>query len=166
MKQILRKGWLKHILLVSILLAVLLITWGNAFADGDSEPNLEDYPACSDMKAFQIAGRDIGSACKVPVTLKNGAATLTVYRSGWTHHYTSESDSDLVEDRIKVDGYLYWWVGYWSLDDHCQDDNSWSSHAACRTYGGSSQNKQNGYHYFQKSGYQNTSFMTTDSWSS
>ena len=165
MKQFLRKGRLVSILLASMLLVILLMTWGNVFADGGSTPSLEDYPACSSMKAFQIAGRYPGSACKIPVTSKNGAGSRTIYRSGWTHHYTSESDSDLVEDQIKVDGYLYWWVGYWSLDDHCQDNNSWSSHAACRTYGGGSQNKQNGYHYFHKSGYTDTSFMTTDFWS-
>ena len=162
MKRILRKVQLRHILLTSLSLIMLLMASGNAFADGDGEPSLEDYPACINMKAYQILGRDPGSACKVPVTLKNGAASRTIYRSGWTHQYTSESDSDLVEDRIKVDGYLYWWAGYWSLDDHCQDDNYWASHAACRTYGGGASNKQNGYHYFTKSGYGSDFFTTTD----
>jgi hypothetical protein len=93
---------------------------------------------------------------------------LTLYRSGWTHKWTSESDSDLVEDSIKVEGYLYWKNN--SEDDWifepppCEDPNTQSYHAACRTFGGGSINKQNGYHYFRKSGYPDQSFQTQDGW--
>jgi hypothetical protein len=124
-----------------------------------------------------VPGKKPGSACRVPVVQLGvfadpkieSVGVLTLYRSGWTNKWTSESDSDLTEDFIKVEGYLYWWVGGgWSLEDDCEDPNTNSSHAACRTYGGGggspSTLKQDGYHYFHTDGYQDDSFQTQDTW--
>ena len=60
----------------------------------------------------------------------------------------ASSDSDLVEDEIKVEGYLYWWVNDgWSYDDQCDDSNLTSSRAVCRTYGGGNTNKSSNSNY-------------------
>lgn len=136
-----------------------------AYADDDFKG--DKPPSCKDMPDAQIPGQPAGSACRVPIVSRQGdAAPTTLYRSGWTNTYTSESDSDLTENQIKVEGYLYWYVGgQWYFDDSCVDDNTWASHAACRTYGGGSENRQDGYHYFHTTGYGDSEFETQDYWS-
>jgi hypothetical protein len=95
---------------------------------------------------------------------------LSLYRRGWTNQWTSESDSDLVEDFIKVEGFLYWVISEDNrqLEDDCADPRSYSSHASCRTYGGGggsgSTLQQDGYHYFQTDGYVDDNFGTQDTW--
>ncbi|MCZ2154248.1 MAG: hypothetical protein LC114_10195 [Bryobacterales bacterium] len=155
---------------LSILFVMLALTVPEmVFAVGsdDIDPLI---PSCINMVDAQIPGEVPGSACQVFIALENQAGTEmlgSIYRSGWTSYYTSESDSDLTEDHIKVQAYLYWWLNdHWSLLDSCVEDNYWASHAACRTYGGASQQRQKGYHYFQKAGYQDESFSTQHTWSS
>ena len=137
----------------------------------------EQVPMCLDMPDAQIPGKEPGSACRVPIMPAINPADasaelkpLSLYRSGWTHRWTSESDSDLVEDLIKVEGYLYFkskWEDDWLFEPPaCEDPNEYSYHAACRTFGGGPINKQDGYHYFRKSGYQDDSFSTRDVWES
>jgi hypothetical protein len=126
------------------------------------------------MPEAQISGHDPGSACRVPMValsgLQTNAALSSVYRSGWTNTHTSESDSDLSEDTIKVTGYYYWKYNQgdsWILGDDspCEDLRYNQSHAACRTYGSTGNyHKQDGYHYFHTSGYTDDSFQTTDTW--
>lgn len=151
--------WVALALLLSI-----MSTATPAWADGPE--NGEDAPACSDMPGAQIPGKKTGSACRVAVTAIDKGLLLLAYRSGCTHRVTSESDSDLVEDLIKVEGYLYYWLsGQWQYDDQCGDQHSTSSHAACRTYNvGFDHWKQDGYHYFHKAGFQDTWFSTRDEW--
>ncbi len=147
-------------------------------SDPFSKPSVpEEVPQCIAMPNAQIPGEKPGSACQVPIMVtspstaapSNSMVPMALYRRGWTDRWTSESDSDLIEDRIKVEGYLYLWVsggGYWALEDNCEDDNNFSSHAACRTYGGGSGSslKQDGYHYFHTSGYVDDHFQTQDRW--
>jgi hypothetical protein len=121
------------------------------------------------MKGAQIAGTEPGSACRVPVIAlgKRSQPLRALYRRGWTHYYTSESDSDLTEDMIKVEAYLYWVLSYDLLEDQCEDTNNWSSHAACRTYGATgsgSRMKQVGHHYFQTSGYVDSQLESSHEW--
>jgi hypothetical protein len=160
----------QHLVPVSILVVILALAvpgFVSASGPDDADPTI---PVCSNMESAQIPGAVTGSACRVPVTSLERAGDEmleSIYRSGWTHYYTSESDSDLVEDQIKVTAFLYWWVNnHWSLDDSCEDPRTWASHAACRTYGGGSLNRQDGYHYFHKAGYQDDNFSTQYMWSS
>ncbi len=137
-------------------------------------PDLANMPQCIDMLDSQVQGHRPGTACRVLAVPQSADLTtaesepsllLDVYRSGWTDRFTSESDSDLIEDHIKVDGFLYWWVGgSWSFEDDCSDPRDFATHAACRTYGSGSPHAQNGYHYFSKSGYGDQSFQTRDEW--
>jgi len=159
---------------VFVLLALLLsVVPDVALAQEPNEPDGDEQaPVCIDMPEAQISGEKPGSACRVPIVPSGKFADpnvesigpLAVYRSGWTYQWASESDSDLLEDRIKVEGYLYWEVGgSWHYDDQCTDDNYWSHHAACRTYG-QGHLRQRGYHYFRKSGYYDQSFWSLYEW--
>ncbi|MEA3309742.1 MAG: hypothetical protein U9Q70_09565 [Chloroflexota bacterium] len=131
-----RKGkFISLFVLLALLVSVVPGAVLGQEPDGD-----EQAPLCIDMPEAQISGEKPGSACRVPIVPLNKFAdssvgsigALAVYRSGWTYKWTSESDSDLLEDRIKVEGYLYWEVGgSWYYDDQCTDDNNWSHHAAC-----------------------------------
>jgi len=161
---------------IATMLFVLALAFGYVLALPQQalaqEPSvdLSDYVSCADMPDAQIPGESAGSACRVlavPFGDVDGgfADGVLVYRSGWTHRWTSESDSDLVEDQINVDAFLYWGS---LLEDTCTDHRTTTSHAACRTYGSGggpgSTMSQHGYHFFHKSGYQDNSFETGDSW--
>lgn len=160
----------KFILSMLAVLIVLLGVFSPAFAQGSDEPYGDDkqIPKCSDMVEFQIPGKASGSACRVPVVSVGISADntiLSLYRRGWTHEWTSESHSDLWEDSIRVRAYLYLKTGTgWQLDGNC-DDPTYGHHAACSTgpvlHG---EFRQDGYHYFQKSGYVPQSFQTRDEW--
>jgi hypothetical protein len=131
-------------------------------------------PKCIDMKDAQVPGLPQGSACRVRIQPISGAAATysatTFYRSGWTHQFSSESDSDLTEDSIRVEGYLYHIVNGTLYFDPpaCIDSKQGSMHAACRTYGGSGsyERLQNGHHYFYTAGYGSDNFSTQDHWTS
>ncbi len=177
--------WFKLFGILALLMLTLSLSASAVLAQGP-EPyptpppppgrsDLANMPRCIEMADAQIPGEKPGTTCRVPVVRlrANSPKGMTpqivdVYRSGWTNQWTSESDSDMIEDEIKVEGYLYWWVGYWSFEDYCVRDNQWSSHAACRTYGSGggsgSTLHQDGYHYFRKSGYQDQSFQTGHTW--
>lgn len=161
-----------YIVVFSTIMATLLMFAGTASADtGEVLSDLSSYPKCSDMPEAQIAGMKPGQGCRVhavPSAKMGLSASGGVYRSGWTNQSTSESDSDLAEDIINVDAYKYiQWIagGSWQLDDTCDDHNTNTSHAACFTLGGGGvAEKQDGYHYFQTSGYQNDNFSSSDTW--
>lgn len=164
---------MKRILLLLVFsIAALLLFVGNVSANmHEVSPEFLSYPKCVNMQEAQIAGMKAGQGCRVCVAsiTKTGlSSNIFVYRSGWTHTATSESDSDLAEDQINVDGFKYIrWVagGSWQLDDSCDDHRTNTSHAACRTFGsGGVAEKQDGYHYFHKSGYGDTNFSTSDTW--
>lgn len=125
---------------------------------------------CSNMPDAQIAGRQPGSACSIPIVaidLSSGELGVlsSLYRRGSTYRWTSQSDSDLTEDDIRVTGYLYWKVGgSWLFEDSCYDPKTQSQRAVCRTYGpgGSGQTmKSEGFHYFHTTGYVDASFWTS-----
>ncbi len=155
--------------LIMLVLIVVLGAFGTVSAQGPDEPGRDEkrVPLCSDILDAQgMLGKEAGSSCRVPVAPVGMSfnSKLLVYRSGWTDRWTSESDSDLWEDSIRVSAYLYWYVSSsWQFEDSCTDSTS-GHHAACRTYGGGDENRQNGYHYFQKSGYVDQSFQTVDYW--
>jgi len=164
---------MREIKLVSaFVLLVLLLNIASGMALAQGPGHIKEPPRCSDMPDAQIPGTKPGSACRVPVAVAGkGMLTLdTVYRSGWTHTYSSESDSDLVEDSIKVEAWLYWVHGEdnRSIEDDCEDPRTYSSHAGCRTFGSGggsgSTMQQDGYHYFHKSGYVDENFQTQDTW--
>ncbi len=163
--------WLSMLVVLS-LFSTLAFASETVLAEGPSAS--VEVPQCRNMPDAQIPGKPAGSACRVPVwpldqVVGLEITPLTLYRSGWTHRWTSESDSDLVEELIKVEGYLYWWAGgQWNFEDDCEDSNTYSSHAACRTYspGVSGTLRQDGYHYFHTQGYQDDWFQTQDIWSS
>jgi hypothetical protein len=124
---------------------------------------------CSNMPDAQIAGRQPGSACSVPIvaidSFSGGLGVLSpLYRRGSTHHWTSQSDSDLTENVINVTGYLYWKVdGSWQHEFTCDDPRNNSQRAVCRTYGpgGSGQTmKSEGFHYFHTTGYVDDAFWS------
>ena len=174
---------------ISVLLAVILLTLvvdvmpsGSLVALAETppvpnavSPNSLSAPRCIDMPDAQMWGREPGTGCRVRIVpllnrhdgKQGGILPLGtgLYRRGWTNKWTSESDSDLLEDRIKVEGYLYW-ANNGLLLDNCADDNSWASHAACRTYGGTSGShlRQDGYHYFHTAGFYDDSFQSSDNW--
>ena len=158
----------KSISITLLVLIVVLGAFGIVSAQGPDEPDRDknQAPWCSDMPDAQVPGKKPGSACRVPIVPASmsfdtiSKPPRSLYRSGWTHQFTSESDSDLVEDTIKVEAFLYWGT---QLDDQCDDENHWSSHAACRTYGQSADH-QYGYHYFHKTGYPDQDFWTSDYW--
>ncbi len=126
------------------------------------------------MPEAQIPGVTPGSACRVPVVRGPGlpagpnidsVGLLTLYRSGWTHQWASESDSDLVEDWMKVEGWLYQIIGgneYYEMK--CEDAGTHTSHRACRNTGTPGQWHQNGRHYFHTAGYVDDYFQTDDYW--
>lgn len=158
---------------ISIMLLVLIVVlgaFGTVSAQGPDEPDGDEkqIPWCSEIPdAQEMPGTEPGSACRVPVVLvdmSSDSKLMSGYRSGWTNKWTSESDSDFWEDSIRVTAYLYWKVGGdWQFEDSCSDPTS-GHHAACRTYGGGDENKQDGYHYFRKSGLGDQSFRTRDLW--
>lgn len=152
---------------IFLLSALLLSVAPAALAQGPDDS--KQPPMCSDMPDAQIPGKKPGSACRVPVVVIGGGLQplIILYRSGWTHCFSSESDSDLVEDQIKAQGWLYYKLeDTWYYDDDCEDLRTWSSHAGCRTYGGVWDHfKQDGYHYFHTAGYSDDSFQTRDEWS-
>jgi len=133
---------------------------------------VEGMSSCTDMPEVQIQGYTQGAACRVPVRSVAGEGTLApmleLYRSGWTNRVASESDSDLVEDKIKVEGFLYWVIsGEDFYETWCEDPRTWSTHASCRTStSGSGSWHQNGRHYFQTAGYVDDNFQTDDYWTS
>jgi hypothetical protein len=160
----------KSILITLLVLIVVLGAFGTVSAQGPDEPDGDErqIPRCSDIPdAQEVPGKELDSACRIPVVpvdMPFDSKLLSVYRSGWTNKWTSESDSDLWEDSIRVSAYLYLnGPAGWQFEDSCTDSTS-GHHAACRTYGGGDENKQNGYHYFHKSGYEDQSFQTTDHW--
>lgn len=167
-------GFRSRTLLV-LLIALALAPVASAASSPTNE--FDELPTCSDMTEAQVPGKDPGSACRVPIVRvlgpETGITVLDFYRSGWTHTHTSESDSDLTEDYIKVSGYFYWKYNpgdNWILGDPennvpCKDEDDFASHVACRTYGDSGNYfKQDGYHYFRTAGYQDENFKTTDLW--
>jgi hypothetical protein len=136
--------------------------------DGDKVH--QQLPSCANMPDAQIPGTVPGSACRVkiaaPVGISMPSSMDTFYRSGSTHHNTSRSDSDLTEDRIKVEGFLYYLLsGTYYYDTQCLDDKTTSMTAVCATVGGVfHQLRQDGNHYFWNSVYGNDSFRTQDTW--
>lgn len=162
----------RTLLLLVFSVAALIMFVGNASANmHEVSPEFLSYPKCINMQEAQIAGMKNGQGCRVRVVsiAKTGlASNIFLYRSGWTHTATSESDSDLAEENINVNAFKYIrWIegGSWQLDDSCADHRTNTSHAACRTYGsGGVAEKQNGYHFFHKSGFNDTNFSTSDTW--
>jgi hypothetical protein len=137
----------------------------------DGDKLHQQLPGCASMPDAQVPGTIPGSACRVkivaPVGISMPSSVDEYYRSGSTHHNTSDSGSDLAEDQIKVEGFLYYLLsGTYYYDDQCSDNHYDSSHASCSTIPiGFSQWRQNGYHYFWNSVYGNDNFSTNDYWS-
>ena len=130
-----------------------------------------DVPQCIDMPSAQVPGTKPGTACQLPVASLSAdlSPALSYGRSGSTNRYTSRTDSGLIENQTKVEGYLlYWayWIELWQLDDTCEQQHLDSSHALCSTSGGPSglQLGQQGYHYWINSIYGNDSLGTWDTW--
>jgi hypothetical protein len=124
-------------------------------------------PNCHEMPHYQIPSRSSGSGCRIPVEVLNvdDRGYTQVYRSGWTYMSTSESDSDFIENLIRVTGYAYYRSGgNQSLMAMCTDPQYNATHAACNTFPGNTANYQKGYHFFRKSGYADQSFWTEYSW--
>lgn len=159
----------KSISITLLMLIVVLGTFETVLAQGPDEPNIDgkQVPWCSDIPGAQMLDMKTNSACRVPILAigpSSDSKLTSLYRRGWTNKWTSESDSDLWEDSIRVSAYLYLnGPAGWQFEDSCNDPTS-GHHAACRTYGGGDENKQNGYHYFQTGGYVDQSFRTTDHW--
>ena len=151
---------------------------------GDSPPpppsQHPDMPQCIDMPNAQVPGTKPGTACRIPVTVQADSGNvdskvdsigilLSYGRTGSTSHYNSTTNSGLIENEIKVEGYLWMrWpnVQRWYIEDTCEQSHTNSSSAACRTYGGTSgyQLGQQGYHYWINSTYGNDSLETWDTW--
>ncbi len=135
-------------------------------------PSHPDVPRCADMPEAQISGTKPGTACRVSVARladSPGMAPEAYGRWGDTSSYTSRSGSSLIENQIKVEANLWmWWPNsqLWLLEDSCEQTHTYSSNAACRTYGGTSGYwlYQEGYHYFINGTYGNESFQTDDEW--
>ena len=166
-----KRQWM--LITVAVLLALLSSLEPVAAQTLGPQDEKDHAPRCSNMLESQVTGSQPGSACRVPVIMiAPSADDLGVFsslsRRGSTYRWTSQSESDLVEDEIKVEGYLYWWVNDgWSYDDQCDDSNLTSSRAVCRTYGGGNTNKSEGFHYFHTSGYVDDSFWSSHTgWSS
>jgi hypothetical protein len=158
---------IKYVSLFVILALLLSLMPSAAMADGPEDRGR--LSVCSSMPEAQIPGTTPGSACRVPVVAvgKGPQPLRSLYRSGWTNRNTSESDSDLTENRIKVEAWLYYWFSsQWNHEDDCVDQNYWSSHAACSTTGSVVWDdwRQDGYHYFHKTGYVDDNFQTRDEW--
>lgn len=168
-----RRRTLWVVMLVSLISITLLVPGSAVVAEDPFDGvGTEEMPTCLGMPDAQVEGYPAGAACRVPARLTaegEGLGVLRdVYRSGWTSLVTSESDSDLVEDMIKVQGWLYWIVGGSEcFDDSCVDTQYISTHAACRTStSGSGDWHQNGRHYFHTDGFGDDDFQTDDYWTS
>lgn len=158
-------------------LALLAIV---AFKMGLPMPALAQGPAnkpsflwCADLPQAQTPGKQFGSACQVGamrLASQQGAGTeadaMSSDRRGETFQNASESDSDLIEDQIKVDGFLYIQSGgNWYYDTQCGDAKQWATHAACRnSYSWNGWKRQDGDHYFSKAGWQDTHLGTRYEW--
>ncbi len=163
------KRSLMFLSLVVVLLSLLIGSQG-VRADPLLPPvHREQDMWCSNMPDAQIAGRQPGSACSIPLVAINPSSgefgVVSLYRRGSTYQWTSQSDSDLTENDIRVTGYLYWKVGgAWQHEDTCYDPKTQSQRAVCRTYGpgGSGQTmKSEGFHYFHTTGYVDDAFWTS-----
>ena len=163
-----RRRMVQQALVSFLVMVALLATPTLALADSP-DAVLPDVPKCSDMPEAQVPGLPVGSACRVPVqplpgTIPDSLRGVDLYRSGWTTHHTSESDSDLVEDRIGVWAYL-WINGTEILIDDGLDLHDYATHAAWTTSGGSGYVvRQNAWHRVWKAGYQDAAFQTQDIW--
>lgn len=158
-----------------VVLMLLLIGFPATSLAADPPPPPLQHPGvprCIDMPAAQIPGTKPGSACQLSVMVNSGGMgiALSYGRSGSTVMFTTTSDSGIIEDEIKADGYLSAWYPMpevWQLEDSCSDPKPLAKHAACRTYwyGGSGTNlAQDGYHYWINSTYGNESLEMYDNW--
>ncbi len=167
------RGQMRRLLVAFGLFGIVILASPFALqADGSfSGSGAEDMPLCINMPEAQIPGHRQGAACRVPVRSVAGEGTfapmLTLYRSGRTDRTTSESDSDIAEDYINVEGYLYWYDSsmvrhYW---DDCDKPEQYSTHTVCtNTSGGGGTWEQDGDHYFRTAGYVDDHFETRDRW--
>lgn len=169
---------MRRIKFLAPLVVLMLLSFGfpgTSLAADPPPPPLQhpDVPRCVDMPAAQIPGTKPGSACQLSVVIHSGGMgiVLSYGRTGDTVMFTTRSDSDIIEDEIKADAYLYAWypsLQLWQLvGPPCSDPQTNSSHAACRTYwyGGTGINlAQEGYHYWINSTYGNESLETYDNW--
>lgn len=163
------KRQLMSLSLVVVLLSLLIGSQG-VQADPLLPPvHREQALWCSNMPDAQIAGRQPGSACSIPIVAIDPSSgelgvLSSLYRRGSTYRWTSQSDSDLTEDVINVTGYLYWKVGgSWQHEYTCDDPRTKSQRAVCRTYGGGGSGsimKSEGFHYFRTTGYVIDSFWS------
>ena len=176
---------MRKIKFLSMLLLGVLVLSIPGIALADNPPPLPpsqhpDVPQCLDMPSAQVPGTKPGTACQVPVAVQTTgdnanskgdslSILLSYGRVGSTSRYTGRTISGLIENEIKVEGYLWmWWpdIQLWQIEDTCEQPHTNSSSATCRTYGGSSgyQLGQQGYHYWINSTYGNDSLQTWDTW--
>jgi len=169
---------LTFLLAIALLgLSMVVMTSQVTFAQ-DEDNEGKEPPACSELANAESLSGNIESDCHVPAIRDKREAVHPLnkkyenampFRRGSTNRNSSESWSDLIEDRIKVRGLYYakhYYGSSWPFRERCADYDEWGSHVACATtylpeY---KYHKQKSYHQFQTSGFVDQDFRTSSFW--